>query len=99
MHAVGEYPIVCYVSAVGSRARPQNWGCPLRLVPNMTLHNALRCVAFVLTLVATQHDTRIDLDSTVDCSCVNSKFLFRDVMRHILLRVLELRTPDTYMYM
>ena len=42
----------------------------LRPVHNTTLNNALRCVVFVLTLVGTQCDARIDLDPILEFPCV-----------------------------
>ena len=48
----------------------------LRSVHNiMTLHHMLRCVAFTLTLVATQHNARIDLDPILAFLCVVSLHL------------------------
>lgn len=35
----------------------------------MTLHYELYCVAYVLTLIAKQDDTRIDLDSVLAFLC------------------------------
>lgn len=48
----------------------------------MTLYHALHCVAFMLMLVAMQHDARIDLDSILEFLCIVSlcviakKFIF-----------------------
>ena len=40
------------------------------LVHSMTLHHALRCISFMLTLIAMQHDARIDTDSIITFLCV-----------------------------
>ena len=42
----------------------------LRPVHNMTLNNALHCIAFASTLVEMHHDVRIDSDPILAFLCV-----------------------------
>ena len=52
----------------------------------MTLYHMLRCVAFVLTLVATQHNARIDLDPILAFLCFASLRLITKKSLKYLIR-------------
>ena len=58
----------------------------LRSVHNMMLYHTLRCVAFVLTLVATQRNARIDSDPILVFLCVVSLRLITKKSRKGLIR-------------
>ena len=69
-------PESCYRLTVISKASGESspattgWGTLCYCIKARSLHNALRCVAFALTLVGVQHNVRMDSDPILAFLCV-----------------------------